>query len=145
MHNQMAPKYRVHHLGFDAVFRPQARPTALTEYARSRKSDRIYTSSNPVFGNFRYLRCDSSAHDLRPDDLQPLRSRRFSCTIRASCAQKFDGMCNSHSLAAQIRPNLLKILYFFLWCGINIQLTILYTISIWWSEQRDIMPVYHSQ
>ena len=91
MHSQMAPTYRVHHLGFDAVSRPQARPMAIKEYVRSRKSDRKYASSNLVLGNFRHLECDSSSHDLRPDVLQPLRSCRFSCTIRASCAQKFDG------------------------------------------------------
>ena len=37
MHNQMAPTYHVHHLGFDAVSRPQARPAAQKEYAHSRK------------------------------------------------------------------------------------------------------------
>ena len=57
----------------------------------------------------------------------------------------FNGVCYSHNVAAQIRQNLLKILNFFLRCGINIQLTILYIISIWWSKQRNIRPVYHLQ
>ena len=91
MHIQMAPTYHVYHLGFDGVSWPQAWQAALKEYVRSRKSDCKYASSNLVLGNVRHLECDSSAHDLRPDDLQPLRSCRFSCTIRASCAQKFGG------------------------------------------------------
>ena len=55
MHSQMSTTYHEHHLGFDYVSLHQARPTALKEYARSRKSDRKYASSNLVLGNFRHL------------------------------------------------------------------------------------------
>ena len=108
----MATTYHLHHLGFGSVSRPLARQAAPKEFARSRKSDRKYASSNLVLGNFRHLDCDLSAHDLRPDDLQPLRSCRFSCTIRASCAQKFDGRvylgrCLSTKIIAFLRSTFL--------------------------------------